>query len=122
MAFRDNFKFDASFFLRLALAFAFLYAGISSLINPQNWIGFIPQFVANIVNPELALDVFSVVEVVLGVWLLSAWKKFEAAVVSVVVLIGITLPNLNLMNVVFRDIALIIVAVGLGVMEYKGKK
>ncbi|MFB6246199.1 MAG: hypothetical protein ABEI74_01240 [Candidatus Pacearchaeota archaeon] len=117
MAFGDNFKFDASFFLRLGLAFAFLYAGIDSLINPQNWIGFIPQFVANIIDPKIFLDVFSVFEIVLGVWLLSAWRSFEAAIVSALVLAGMTLTNLSLFNIIFRDISLVFAAIGLAVLE-----
>lgn len=117
--FLKNFRFDASFFLSLGLAFSFIYAAIDSFVNPSNWVGFVPQFVSAILSKELFLILFSVVELILGLWLISGFRRFYAAVVSTVVLIALTIPNLALISVIFRDISLILMAIGLAVLEYR---
>ena len=52
--------------LRISLALVFLYFGISQLISQDRWIGFIPDFVANIVNSEIMVVINGSLEVILG--------------------------------------------------------
>jgi len=117
-------KFDrnalTSFFLRSGLAIVFFYAGIASLISPQNWIGFIPQFVQNNFPASVLLILFSVYEILLGLWLLSDKKIFYASLVSSVTMFFIIISNIFIFDVVFRDIAILFMAISL--IIFSGKK
>jgi len=98
-----------SLILRVGLAFVFIYVGIASFINPQNWIGFLPD----IGTRETLLVVFSIYELILGIWLLSNRKIFYASILSVVTLSAIIIFNLGAFDIVFRDIAILAMAIAL---------
>ncbi len=55
-------NFLISFLLRSGLAIAFFYAGVSSFLNPTNWIGFVPNFIEVIISKEIFLISFKVCE------------------------------------------------------------
>ena len=58
--------------LRIGVAFAFLYPPISALFNPFAWIGYFPFFLTNLFSdPIVLLHFFGVVEVIVGLWILS---------------------------------------------------
>ena len=62
----------ASLLLRISLAFSFIYAAISAFITPNNWIGFIPDFIpGNFITKAYLLTIFSACEILLGLWLIS---------------------------------------------------
>ncbi len=111
----------ASLILRLGLAFAFLYAAISSLINPLAWAGFIPFVVKGIIPERILLTSFSIFQIFLGLWLVSGKKVFYAAVVSALTLAVITVANLNSLIIVFRDITILFSAVALAALS-KGRE
>ena len=75
-------KYDASFFLRLGLAFVLIYAAVSAFFNPEAWIGFVPGFIGNTITRGYFLFVHDVINFGLGIWLLSGKKQFWAAVAS----------------------------------------
>jgi uncharacterized membrane protein len=103
-----------SLILRIALAFSFIYAAISAFTTPNNWVGFIPDFLpGNFITYAYYLTIFSVIEIALGLWLLSNKKVKYAAIVSAIVLAGITVFNLGAIDIVFRDVSLFLVAVAL---------
>lgn len=106
---------SAGIVLRLGLAFVFAYAGIAMLLEPENWIGYVPLFVKNILGAqtELFLYLHAAFEIVLAVWLLwGRWLKW-AALVAFLDLAAITVFNLSLLDVVFRDVGLALAALGL---------
>ena len=107
----------ASLILRLGLAFAFLYAAISSLINPLAWAGFIPFVVKGLLPEKALLMSFSIFQIILGLWLLSGKKAFYAAVLSALTLAVITVANLNSLIIVFRDITILFSAVALAALS-----
>ena len=72
----------ASFFLRIGLAVVFLYAALSSFLDPSAWIGFFPLWVQQNLPVTILLFAFSIYEILLALWLLSAWKAKEAAIVA----------------------------------------
>ena len=111
-------NFDAKFFLRIGLAFVFVYAAISAFIDPEAWIGFVPSWVGNI-ERAYTLFVHDIVNLVLGLWLLSGRKTYWASVVSAVVLAVIVLVNLGSFIITFRDIGLFFAAVALAIMSKK---
>jgi len=107
-----------SFFLRAGLALVFLYAAISSFLNPSSWIGFIPLFLRNLVDANLLLTLFSIYEIILGVWLLSNRAIFYASLLSALTMLGIIISNFGALDIVFRDIAILFSAIALMVLEY----
>ncbi len=113
------FKFDASLFLRIGLAFVFIFAALSAFFNSQAWIGYVPTFIGNTITRGYFLFVHDIVNLVLGIWLLSGKKTYWAAIVSAIVLAGITLTNLNVFLITFRDVGLFFAAVALAVMSRK---
>ncbi len=105
-----------SFLLRAGLAVVFLYAGIASLLDPISWVGYIPAWLREIVPAETFLLVHAVGEIILALWLLSGKRAFEAAIVSALAMAGIIIFNLNLLDVVFRDFAILVMALALAVL------
>ncbi len=112
-----------SWLLRLALAFAFLYPPISALKEPDAWIGYFPVFVQSLPISELVLlHMFGILEFIIGVWLLSGENLFYPTLASVIILTLIVIFNLGQMDVVFRDISLILVALALVLQHVPGRK
>lgn len=99
--------------LRIGLAIMFLYAAISSFLQPSEWIGYLPGFIAQFFDPELVLKVFSVVEIMVATWLLSGVYTRYAALAAGVMLLGITISNFSLLAISFRDIGLAFTAFAL---------
>ena len=102
-----------SFLLRIGLAFVFFYAAISSLLFPENWIGFFPSFL----KLNWILFLFSVYEILLGLWLLSNKYVFYASIISALTLFFIVAFNLTLFDLVFRDVAIFFMAVALATLS-----
>ncbi len=99
--------------LRTALALVFLYASISSFMSPQDWVGYLPQFMRDIVPANILLPFFSIYELGLATWLLSGLYAKYAALLAAATLAGIVLSNFSLLPISFRDIALMLAALAL---------
>lgn len=93
--------------LRFGLAFVFLYAGIDGLINPSDWIGYLPGFLLNLAFSGTILIAFSIYEIILGLWLISGWRLIYPALLSFVTILGIIFPNISQFSVIFRDVGLL---------------
>jgi len=111
-----------SLLLRIGLASVFLYAGIAGLIEPSNWIGFIPQFLKNFFSESLLLTGFSSFEIILGIWVLTNWKIVYASLLAALTILGIILLNLGALDVTFRDVTVFFTALALFIANYTGKK
>lgn len=108
-----------SFFLRLALSIPFLYAAIAAFLTPESWIGFLPSWVGIIMPVEIALGAFSIYQIVLSLWLLSGkWLKYSSLLASLT-LLGITVFNVGVLDIVFRDVGLLLAAVSLTLLAYE---
>ena len=107
-----------SLFLRLGLAFSFLYAGIAAFFNPLAWVGYIPVFLRDMISEGILLNLHSAFNVLLGLWLLSNKKTFYAAVVSAIALFAIIISNIVLFDIVFRDVSILLAAVALAILSY----
>ena len=110
-----------SFLLRSGLAIAFFYAGISSFLNPTNWIGFVPNFLGVIISKEIFLMVFSIFEILLGIGLLFDYKTFTLSILSSITLFLILFGNIMNLDILFRDIAILFMALALIALSYKKK-
>jgi len=111
-----------SFLLRAGLAIVFLYAGIASLVDPVSWTGYIPPWFREIIPAETFLFLHSVGEIILALWLLSGKRAYEAAIVSALAITAIIIFNLNLLDIVFRDVAILIMATALAALSKSKQK
>jgi hypothetical protein len=107
----------AKWLLRIGLAFTLVYAAIASMISPADFADYVPGFVTQFIQLNLFLTIFSIGQIVLGVWLLSAWKGRWPALISFLLMASIMLFNFNAMLVVFRDVAIACAALALAVLE-----
>lgn len=108
-------------FLQIGLAFVFLYAATSAFISPDNWVGYLPGFTDPFISRSILLKLFSCFEIVLALWLLSSWKLFYSSLIAALMLAGITVFNLGILDVTFRDVGLIFAALALAALASKGK-
>lgn len=106
-----------SLLLRLGLAFAFLYASIASLISPQDWLGYFPLFMRDLLPSTVLLATFSGIELFVAIWLVTGWYVRYAALLSAFMLAGIIVANLDLFSIVFRDVSIVVMALALFVLE-----
>lgn len=105
--------------LRIGVAGVFIYAGVASLLFPQNWIGYLPPFFHGIIPDTTLLMIFSVYELFLATWVLSGKQTFYAAGLACLTLTGIVIANSSDLDILFRDIAIIFAALALAVKGYK---
>ena len=103
----------AASLLRVGLAIVFLYAGVASILHPEAWMIFLPSILTAHFSADLLLKLFSAYQFVLVVWLVSGWKVRYAAALCALTLIGIVITNINALDITFRDIALVFMALAL---------
>jgi uncharacterized membrane protein YphA (DoxX/SURF4 family) len=107
----------ASWLLRVGLTFVFLYAGVSSLQHPLEWIGFLPAFLTKAITATALLKIMAVYELTLAAWLISGkWLKYSALLCAIT-LVGIILANSSQLITTFRDIGLAFMALALFIAE-----
>ncbi|HTB48699.1 MAG TPA: DoxX family membrane protein [Verrucomicrobiae bacterium] len=106
-----------SWLLRIGLAVVFLYAGISSLQHPLEWVGFLPAFLTKIVTATTVIKVFAIYELVLVAWLISGRFLKYSALVCALTLCGIVITNPSQLITTFRDIGLACMAFALFFIE-----
>ena len=96
-----------SLLLRLGVALAFLYPPISALMDPYAWIGYFPSFITALpIDSTLLLHGFGLVEVVIGLWILSGRNIFIPSALATLMLIAIVVFNLSQFQVLFRDVSI----------------
>lgn len=107
----------AEVLLRLGVAFAFLYPPINAFIDPYAWVGYFPMFVKVLAPEMLLLHVFGVVEIIIGLWILSGRRIFLPSALATVLLAMIVLFNVGDFQVLFRDVAIALMALALAVLN-----
>ncbi len=103
--------------LRLGVAFAFLFPAINAVFDPYAWVGYFPGFVRDLMPELVLLHLFGLLEVVIGVWILSGRKIFVPVVAASAILVLIILFNLGDFQVIFRDVPIVLMALSLAVMH-----
>lgn len=106
----------ATLVLRLGLAFVFAYAGIAIFISASDWLGFMPSWVEQVMSREVALKLHGAFDIFLAAWLVLGKKVFYAALLGAATLISIVIFNLGAMDIVFRDLGLLAMAVALAAL------
>ncbi|MCI0597764.1 hypothetical protein L0Y34_01695 [Candidatus Parcubacteria bacterium] len=107
----------ADLLLRVGVAFAFLFPPINAFIDPYAWIGYFPAFMRDIV-PEMALlHGFGLIEIVIGLWILSGRRIFLPSIAATVMLLFIVIFNFGDFQVLFRDLPIAAAALALAVLH-----
>lgn len=117
-----NEKTLTSFFVRVGLSIVFLYAGTAAVLDPLSWMGFIPSWVRAIIPPAIFLPLHAAMDMAIGLWLLSGWKRFYAGLVASLALLSIIVFNLGALDIIFRDIALFFSAVAVMALHWQEVK
>lgn len=105
---QNNFKKRLPFlFLKIGIAFVFLYAAIFVSGNAQTGGKYVPSFVTAIIPLPLFLLVFGIFEALLAVWIVTGKLRFYSGLIAAIVLIGITAIDYTYFNVTFRNVAII---------------
>lgn len=82
----------ALFFIgKLLLVGVFLYFGIGSIFDPTMYSHLIPDFVANVVNPDTVVMIHGVIEVVCGLAILFGIGGMWPYLILIVSFIGVIL-------------------------------
>ena len=112
----------ADVLLRIALAVAFLYPPIAvwtGYSDVYSWIGYFPGFTKDIPLDSTALLMnFEIFEVIIALWILFAKRPYVPSVIAAAILLGIVVFNLPQMDVLFRDISILIAALALAMLHW----
>lgn len=103
--------------LKLAVAFAFIYAGISGFINPDAWIGYFPAWTKGFVSDAILINVWGIIELAIGFWILFGKKILIPSIIATLALAGIVVFNWNQMDVIFRDVSIALASLALVFIE-----
>jgi len=93
--------------LRIGLSLVFLYFGYQQVTSPDNWVGFVPNFLSNLNNitPNNIVLMNGVIELILGTFLLiGLYTKFSSLILGLH-LIGITF-SMGFNQIAVRDFGL----------------
>ncbi len=107
----------ADLLLRLCVAFSFLYPPVNAFVDPYAWIGYFPMFLKGVAPEMLLLHVFGVIEIIIGLWILSGKRIFIPSIAATAILVLIVLFNLGDFQVLFRDVSLALAALALAVLN-----
>lgn len=103
--------------LRIGLAFTFIYAAISAILAPGNWIGFIPLLLRDALPENAVLYGHIAFNIFIGVWLVANKKIFYASILASLSLLIIIISNLHSLDIVFRDVGLLAAAISLALLN-----
>jgi len=99
--------------LRIGLVIVLLYAATSSLMHPEQWVGYLPSFIERMRDATSLLQTFAVLEILLSVWLLSGKYIRYAAIAVALLFLGIIFAQPSDLIISFRDIGLLFMALAL---------
>lgn len=109
--------------LRVGAALAFLYPPLSALFgDPYSWFGYFPAFLTGYVPDLVMLHAFGVVEIVIGLWILSGYKIALPSAVATAMLLAIVAFNLSQFDVLFRDLSIACLTLSLALMQWPPRR
>ena len=114
--------------IRIGLALVLLWFGIDEIINPQNWFGYIPPWIASIMplNLETFILLNGIFEIIIGILLLIGLYTRIIAFIAALHLLTITVA-VGYNEIGVRDFGLTMMAIslvfsGAGVLSLDNKK
>lgn len=103
----------AAILLRVGLGLVFLYAAISTFLQPLLWEGYFPAVLLHLAPIHLVLYGMATYELCLAFALLAGIRLRLAALLCILTLGGIVATNLGQLIVTFRDVGLLFAALAL---------
>ena len=107
--------------IRIGIAFCFLYAAIAGFVDPQSWVGWFPKFMRELLPDNTLLGGWGIFEIILALWILSGKKIFIPSVLASLSLAGLILYNLNVMDIIFRDVTILCATIALAIESWPSK-
>ncbi len=106
--------------LRIGLAAVILWFGVNQLLNPQQWVGFVPAWLSNVAPLMIFVYINAIFEVGLSLLLLSNnFVKLSSILLSIHLVLIILELGYN--GVAVRDVGILVGFLSLISME-RGKK
>jgi hypothetical protein len=103
--------------LRLGVSLAFLFPALNAFIDPYSWIGYFPTFLKDLGPEMFLLHAFGILEIAIGLWILSGKRIFLPSIAATALLVLIVLFNLADFQVLFRDLSIAAMSLALAVMH-----
>ena len=103
----DNYKEYAPAILRIGMALVFFYFAISQILAPQDWTGYLPEFLQNTTNPVMFIYANIAFELIFGTLLILGIFTRIASLLLGLHLLGISIA-LGWNAVAVRDYGLTI--------------
>ncbi|MEO8637680.1 MAG: hypothetical protein ABI430_02135 [Candidatus Taylorbacteria bacterium] len=104
--------------IRVAIAFAFFYPAIKIHIDPDSWLSYFPPFIKTVGIPQIViLYLFTAVHLAIGIWILSGKRIFIPCLLATLFLAGLILTNLSQMDILFRDVSLLLITLALAIQS-----
>lgn len=107
----------ASHLLRVGLAGSFMYAAIASILVPEYWVTFLPPSVSGSAFAPEFLYGFAAFQVIVSFWLLTGRKPVWSGLVSAFTVLIIVVENVDHLDVIFRDIAILLMALAFAALH-----
>ena len=105
--------------LRIGVAIAFIYPAVEAFFYPNSWVGFFPPWIRDLpVSTEILLHLFGASEIVIAGWILVGKRIFIPSVLAAIYLIFIVALNWKFMDLLFRDIAILVIPIVLALRSY----
>ncbi len=104
---------------RIGLAFVFLYAAISALIDPIAWVGYFPVWLRHLMPGNTLTIVFSSYQIFLALWLAFSKKTLYPSLLAAFTLLCIISANIKAFDIVFRDVEIFLSALALAALSRK---
>lgn len=101
----DSSRKNALLFLKLGVAFAFLYPAFSAFSDPALWVGYVPAWIETFIPRETFLVLFSLFEILVALGVLFLNKTFPSLVAGII-LISIVIFNPSEFPIIFRDVSI----------------
>lgn len=105
-------KTSGSILLRVGLAPVFLYAGLDSLFDPQEWIGYVPGWIGSVMPREAFLFAHGIFEIAIGAALFFGVALRPVALAALFDMAAI-LVLYGVDDATFRDFGLLFMALAL---------
>ncbi len=96
--------------LRIALALSFIYPPIAAYFDPFSWVGYFPLFLTNMVDGMMLLAYFGTFEILLALWILFGKRVALPSAIAAITLLAIIVVNPTQIDILFRDISILLIA------------
>lgn len=105
--------------LRLGIAFVYGYLAAEMYFLPAGFLKYIPQLMQRTIPMDIFLLTVAVFHAFLVLWFISGWHTEYPAIISIFLMIGIIIPNLEFFDVLFRNVAIAAASLALAILDWK---